>query len=144
MLLAAHIRRGMGKGGRKLAVASSPGPSRAGCPSAPNCRVGAVGVQRQKWMPCGMEALPGGARSNVASQRAASASSSRSALRASRPIQASKSLTIRSGRPLEYRRDALSAANAHRLQPVANFAPVHFVRHVGEDAAPGCADRVAQ
>ena len=46
--------------------------------------------------------------------------------------------------PLEHRRQALAAADAHGLQAVAGLAAVHLAQQRGEDAAAGRADRVAE
>lgn len=45
---------------------------------------------------------------------------------------------------LEDRRQPLTAADAHRLKPVARLAAAHFVKQGGGNASAGNADRVAQ
>ena len=44
----------------------------------------------------------------------------------------------------ENRRDALAAANAHGLQPVAAAAALQFIQHRRKNAHAGCRDRVAE
>ena len=46
--------------------------------------------------------------------------------------------------PLEHGGQALAAADAHRLQPVAGLAAVHLAQQRGQDPAAGRADRVAE
>ena len=95
-LLDAHIRRGSGTGGRKLAGVSS----RKGCPSGPSRAVAASGGHKHQWNPCGTKPSSGASRSNVASQRETIPASTRSVRTSSRPIHASHapiSSALRSG-----------------------------------------------
>jgi hypothetical protein len=45
---------------------------------------------------------------------------------------------------LQDRRQTLPAADAHRLEPIAHFAPLHLVRERGENAPASCTDRMSE
>src|SRR3546814_6923444 len=55
-----------------------------------------------------------------------------------------RSASAPSGRALEDRRDALAAADTHGFKAVAAFPADQFARQIGQDAAAGRTDRVAE